>query len=70
MTEAIKPCPFCGHTGLSFEDASTYRWGIAVCNGCGASAGETRREYPDTGAWHAEAIKQWNTRKEKANDND
>lgn len=64
MSEELKPlaCPFCGHVGLGFGDGSTFRWGIASCAGCGASAGDTRREYPDTGAWHQSAIEQWNTR--------
>ena len=62
MSEEIKPCPFCGHVGLSFEDGSTYRWGVASCDGCGASAGEIRRTYPDNGEWHKEAIAQWNKR--------
>ena len=56
------PCPFCGVTGLCFADGSTYRWGIASCGNCGATAGETRREYPDKGEWHKEAIEQWNQR--------
>ena len=62
MSEEIKPCPFCGHVGLSFEDGRTYRWGVASCDGCGASAGEIRRTYPDNGEWHKEAIAQWNKR--------
>jgi len=62
LAEELLPCPFCGHIGLDFRDGNTHRWGIAECDECGASAGETRREYPDTGAWHAKAIKQWNTR--------
>ena len=62
MREAIKPCPWCGATELAFRDGSTYRWGVAECSACGASAGETRREYPDTGAWHADAIAAWNRR--------
>jgi Lar family restriction alleviation protein len=66
MTQEIKPCPFCGESsGLSFEDGSTHRWGVASCNSCGASAGETRREYPDNGEWHAAAIEQWNTRNDQ-----
>ena len=62
MTDEIKACPFCGHVGLHFRDGDTNRWGEAYCFGCGASAGDTRRKYPDEGTWHAEAIKQWNTR--------
>lgn len=62
MTEEIKPCPFCGHVGLHFEDGSTYRWGIASCGACGATGGEVRRNYPDDGKWHADAIREWNRR--------
>lgn len=61
-TDAL-PCPFCGYSGpLDFQDGSTHRWGVAYCAECGASAGETRREYPDVGEWHAKAVAQWNTR--------
>ena len=56
------PCPFCGHKGLDFDEGSTYRWGVASCSGCGASCGEIRREYPDQGQWHTEAIAEWNRR--------
>lgn len=60
------PCPFCGQTGLIFDDGSTHRWGIASCDGCGATTGEVRRDYPDDGEWHAEAIKKWNRRAQTA----
>lgn len=68
MTEQLKPlpCPFCGHIGLQFESGSTYRWGIASCDGCGATCGEVRRNYPDDGKWHAEAITEWNRRAQPA----
>ena len=56
------PCPFCGHIGLDFGDGETYRWGIASCGGCGASCMDVRREYPDQGQWHTEAIAEWNKR--------
>lgn len=56
------PCPFCGNSGLDFDEGSTHRWGIASCSGCGASCGEIRREYPDKGEWHKEAIAEWNRR--------
>lgn len=62
LQEAL-PCPFCGSSeGLDYRDGSTHRWGIASCVSCGASSGETRREYPDVGEWHYAAMKQWNTR--------
>ena len=56
------PCPFCGHVGLDFADGETYRWGVASCGRCGASCGDIRREYPDLGEWHTEAIAEWNRR--------
>jgi hypothetical protein len=62
------PCPFCGHIGLDFSDGETYRWGVASCGGCGASCGDVRREYPDQGEWHAEAIAEWNRRSPAAPD--
>jgi hypothetical protein len=36
--------------------------GVASCDGCGATPGETSREYQDESKWHDEAIKAWNTR--------
>jgi hypothetical protein len=62
------PCPFCGHIGLDFSDGETYRWGVASCGGCGASCGDVRREYPDQGEWHNEAIAEWNRRSPAAPD--
>ena len=62
------PCPFCGHVGLDFSDGETYRWGVASCGGCGASCGDVRREYPDQGEWHNEAIAEWNRRSPTAPD--
>ena len=62
----LLPCPFCGHTGLIFEDGSTHRWGVASCDGCGATAGSVRRSYTDDGEWRAEAIKAWNHRAQPA----
>lgn len=60
------PCPFCGHVGLDFGDGSTHRWGLASCGACGATCGEVRRNYPDDGKWHADAIKEWNRRSQDA----
>ena len=58
----IAPCPWCGTQELNFVDGVTYKWGLAECSSCGANCGETRREYPDVGAWHEKAIIAWNTR--------
>jgi hypothetical protein len=65
----LKPCPWCGHIGLDFQEGSTFRWLEASCAGCGATAGETRVQTVGEGhpsdwrkAAEAEAIIQWNTR--------
>lgn len=53
------PCPFCGYVGLDFsEQGSTFRWGTASCEGCGATVGETRKHED----WHRDAIEAWNRR--------
>lgn len=57
-----KPCPFCGHVGLKFIEASTnfsFRFGQSYCAGCGASIGYTRKH----DEWHRDAINEWNERK-------
>lgn len=69
MSEQIKPCPFCGHVGLDFAEGSTFRWMLAVCDGCGANCGEERVQTSGDGSreewWTAakdRAIATWNTR--------
>jgi Lar family restriction alleviation protein len=67
-TEALLPCPFCGHVGISVCEGSTFRWRYAMCDNCGAQAGEVRHntladdQAAATKESHAEAIKEWNTR--------
>jgi len=69
----VLPCPFCGHVGLDFSEGSTFRWMLADCGKCGATAGETRVKTMGEGT-HAQqweeaklvAIKQWNTRHQAA----
>ena len=39
---AIKPCPFCGHDGVTVVEGSTFRWRVAMCERCGAQSGEVR----------------------------
>jgi len=65
----VLPCPFCGHIGLDFSEGSTFRWMLADCGKCGATAGETRVRTVGEGThaqWWEEAkpvaIGQWNTR--------
>jgi hypothetical protein len=69
--EALKPCPFCGHTGLIFSEGSTFRWRIAECQECGATAGEERIQTMGDGdaeAWETNCrerlIGAWNRRAE------
>lgn len=70
-TEALKPlpCPFCGETKVIVRETSTFRWVAAICENCGAQAGETRKQTLGEGTkeeWdknaEADAIKEWNTR--------
>ncbi|MGL5002417.1 MAG: Lar family restriction alleviation protein [Casimicrobium sp.] len=65
----IKPCPFCGHIGLSFREGSTFRWIVAECGGCGATRGEERVQTSGHGTpeqWRKNAeeraIEEWNKR--------
>lgn len=36
LKRELKPCPFCGETGLDFDEGSTFRWLLPSCKGCGA----------------------------------
>ena len=69
MTADIKPCPFCGHVGVTVHDGSTFRWRYASCDACGAQAPEVRVQTlgaDERDAWEAaaeaDAVKEWNTR--------
>jgi hypothetical protein len=65
MTEAMKPCPFCGVTppGDSFHADQGNKWGRVVC-GCGACGPDVRTSYDVSkhAPWHAAAIAEWNSR--------
>lgn len=61
-------CPFCGHTGVSTFEGSTFRWMYASCDECGAQTGEVRKDTlskdRDEAQRNAEqdAIAEWNRR--------
>lgn len=62
------PCPFCGHSGLSFAEGSTFRWLAYSCAACG-TGNETRVQTLGEGTptqWRtqaeAEAVAEWNKR--------
>lgn len=63
-----KPCPFCGHVGVTGYEGSTFRWWYVACNGCGAQCGEVRVQTLDMPRDKAieqaqrEAIEEWNKR--------
>lgn len=70
MDADVKPCPFCGHAGLSFTEGSTFRWLAYNCDGCGVG-NEVRIATVGKGnkvEWRhaavADAIREWNTRTE------
>ena len=65
----VKPCPFCGSTSVSTREGTTFRWWLAECNECGATAGEARRQTLGEGTneeWdnqaRADALERWNRR--------
>ena len=65
---AIKPCPFCGHTGLDFKEGSSIRWAAFACSNCGIGS-EVRMQTLGDGtlkAWRVQAerdaVEWWNTR--------
>lgn len=64
MTEGVhpKPCPFCGSTQIETREGSTFRWRLAYCVDCEATAGEVRVNKQDS--WQAanDAVKEWNRR--------
>ncbi len=68
-TMTLLPCPFCGETGVSVHEGSTFRWMQAECDHCGASVGEVRvqtlgdgttKEWLEQG--RRDAIDEWNRR--------
>ena len=64
------PCPFCGHIGVNVHEASTFRWVVAECDGCGAQGPEARRDttksWPNEAEDTPKAIAEWNTRAAQA----
>lgn len=57
----LLPCPFCGHTGISFIYSDTSKWGCAQCQACGAQSPDVRTQYHENN-WYPEAQREWNTR--------
>ena len=70
MTDALKPCPFCGDTpaALHFGEGSTYRWLAWSCPSCGVGSEERVQTWGDgrPEQWLSEAkarcITAWNRR--------
>ena len=69
MSEAIKPCPFCGGTDVVIDEGTTHRWYVARCDRCGAQAGEARVPASCTRSLEqrerdikASALAEWNAR--------
>lgn len=65
------PCPFCGQTGISIIEGSTFRWRKAECDYCGASCGEIRIQTIDQNEEtiardEQEVIREWNKRSNNA----
>ena len=63
------PCPFCGETGVTVKEGSTFRWLVAECDNCGARCTQVRKQTLGEGtpadwqkAGEAAAIIEWNSR--------
>ena len=72
----VKPCPFCGHQGVTVQEGSTFRWRYAFCDGCGAQGGEVRCQTLGEGTpeeWEktaeAAATAEWNERTAESSGN-
>ena len=57
----LLPCPFCGGTSVTVEEGTTYRWAVATCVDCGATASEVRA-VPDVVKTQELALAEWNRR--------
>lgn len=74
MTDELKPCPFCGDSGVTtMNEGSTFRWRYLSCNSCGATPGEVRVQTFGDGTpdeWEKQAAKDaiaaWNRRAQPA----
>jgi len=60
------PCPFCNSLEVKTkaDQMQGTKWGMAICQNCGAMGPEVRTEYEMAAdaPWHREAIKEWNRR--------
>ena len=61
----LLPCPFCGGTSVTVEEGTTYRWAVATCVDCGATASEVRA-VPDVVKTQELALAEWNLRSSPA----
>jgi len=69
LTNAAKPCPFCGGSNATVIEGSTFRWRLVKCNCCGAQGPEVRIQTLSSwtkAEWEhramANAIAEWNKR--------
>ena len=58
----LRECPFCGGTDVSVAEGSTFRWVVAICNNCDASAPESRVIPNDEEKTRELALVEWNRR--------
>lgn len=65
-----EPCPWCTALAVDFEETSNYRWGAAVCIGCGIHGPEVRKVINGKPSldWKERALLAWNTRKNNSGD--
>lgn len=56
MSKELKPCPFCGETGLTIEDNQKVQDVHVLCKDCGAKTSFDGIRYDVAGRWNIRSV--------------